>query len=64
MENGRRDLEYIKEHFEKKSKGEIRSTGFSSFRSLPIYEADFGWGKPVWVTSATQVFKDFVLLSV
>ncbi|XP_074275135.1 stemmadenine O-acetyltransferase-like [Silene latifolia] len=62
MRNGKEDLRFMMDHFERESRGEITSLGFSSFRGLPVYEADFGWGKPVWVTSATLVFKDMVLI--
>ncbi|KAL2943656.1 Vinorine synthase [Bienertia sinuspersici] len=56
------DLRSIKEHFERESKGEIVLLAFSNVRNLPMYEADFGWGKPVWVTSATRMFKNMVQL--
>lgn len=26
----------------------------SSWRGFPLYEADFGWGKPFWTSVATQ----------
>ncbi|XP_010666058.3 stemmadenine O-acetyltransferase [Beta vulgaris subsp. vulgaris] len=59
---GKEDLRFMMEHFERESKGEIISLGLSNLRSLPVYEADFGWGKPIWVTSATLVFKDLIIL--
>ncbi|KAI3935886.1 hypothetical protein MKX01_004613 [Papaver californicum] len=34
---------------------------FSSWCRFPIYEADFGWGKPIWVTTATFPFKNVVV---
>ncbi|KAI3884966.1 hypothetical protein MKW98_002358 [Papaver atlanticum] len=34
---------------------------FSSWCKFPIYEADFGWGKPIWVTTATFPFKNVVV---
>ncbi|CAL1375869.1 unnamed protein product [Linum trigynum] len=34
----------------------------SSWCGFPIYEADFGWGKPVWVTAADFVLTDVIIL--
>lgn len=62
IKQGSKDLRFVMEHFERESRGEIISLGFSSLRSLPVYEADFGWGKPVWVTSATLMYKNLVIL--
>ncbi|KMS96383.1 hypothetical protein BVRB_9g225590 [Beta vulgaris subsp. vulgaris] len=62
IREGKEDLRFIIEHFERKNKGEIISLGLSNLRSLPVYEADFGWEKPIWVTSATLVFKDVIIL--
>ncbi|RVW18101.1 Deacetylvindoline O-acetyltransferase [Vitis vinifera] len=28
---------------------------------FPLYEADFGWGKPIWVGSASLPFKNLIL---
>lgn len=62
MQDGKEDLRYMIEHFERESKGEIIAHGFSNISSLPVYEADFGWGKPVWVTSATLMFTNLIIL--
>ncbi|KAL2938709.1 Salutaridinol 7-O-acetyltransferase [Bienertia sinuspersici] len=62
MQEGKEDLKFTTEQFERTSKGEIMLLGFSNIQSLPVYEADFGWGKPVWVTSATLIYKDLVIL--
>ncbi|KAK9713134.1 hypothetical protein RND81_06G005500 [Saponaria officinalis] len=62
LQNGKEDLGFMAEHFERASRGEIMTFGFSSLRSLPIYEADFGWGKPIWVTSATLVLNDIAIM--
>ncbi|PIN01255.1 Vinorine synthase [Handroanthus impetiginosus] len=35
---------------------------FSSWCRFPIYEVDFGWGKPVWVCTTTVPFKNSVIL--
>lgn len=41
-------------------KGEMVSFAFTSLCRFPVYEADFGWGKPVWVGSARLTFKNLV----
>lgn len=33
---------------------------FSSWCRFPLYEADFGWGKPEWVTSICRGVKNFI----
>ncbi|KAI3977249.1 hypothetical protein MKX01_035979 [Papaver californicum] len=35
---------------------------FSSWCRFPIYEADFGWGKPMWVTTCAFPYKNFIVL--
>ncbi len=34
----------------------------SSWCKFPLYEADFGWGKPIWVTIASCVLKNTVVM--
>ncbi|KAA8533258.1 hypothetical protein F0562_033209 [Nyssa sinensis] len=63
------DGDYVKklqggeEHFmeDPAKKGGVVSFTFSSLCRFPIYEADFGWGKPVWVASASLTKKNVVL---
>ncbi|KAI3971443.1 hypothetical protein MKX01_028365 [Papaver californicum] len=35
---------------------------FSSWCRFPIYEADFGWGKPTWVSTGALAMKNMVML--
>ncbi|KAI3852224.1 hypothetical protein MKX03_009475 [Papaver bracteatum] len=35
---------------------------FSSWCRFPIYEADFGWGKPTWVSTGELAMKNMVML--
>ncbi|KAL8107522.1 epi-neemfruitin B synthase L1AT-like [Apium graveolens] len=35
---------------------------FSSWCKFPLYEADFGWGKPAWVSNANIPMKNLVIL--
>ncbi|XP_060671289.1 BAHD acyltransferase At5g47980 [Ziziphus jujuba] len=40
----------------------IDNYNFSSWCRFPFYEADFGWGKPIWVSIAGMVFKNIIFL--
>ncbi|KAI3965805.1 hypothetical protein MKX01_010762 [Papaver californicum] len=42
--------------------GQIEKLNFSSWCRFPIYETDFGWGKPVWVSACTTPLKNLVWL--
>ncbi|KAI3868906.1 hypothetical protein MKW92_045837 [Papaver armeniacum] len=42
--------------------GETVKLNFSSWCRFPIYEADFGWGKPTWVGACTAPLKNLVWL--
>lgn len=44
------------------SQKDMKVLRFSSWCGLPIYEADFGWGKPSWVSSASFPRKDTIFL--
>ncbi|XP_047940528.1 stemmadenine O-acetyltransferase-like [Salvia hispanica] len=43
-------------------KGGLEKCLFSSWCRFPVYEVDFGWGKPVWVCTTTLPFKNLVIL--
>ncbi|XP_047938454.1 stemmadenine O-acetyltransferase-like [Salvia hispanica] len=43
-------------------KGGVEFSNFSSWCRFPVYEVDFGWGKPVWVCTTTMPFKNLVIL--
>lgn len=47
--------------FFKSTKGSINLYRATSLCKLPIYEIDFGWGKPTWVTSQSNHKNLFVL---
>jgi shikimate O-hydroxycinnamoyltransferase len=36
--------------------------GFTSWCKLPIYETDFGWGKPTWVTTSKSSRNTILLI--
>ncbi|KAF8378155.1 hypothetical protein HHK36_029492 [Tetracentron sinense] len=41
--------------------GDLVSFSFSSWLRFPFYETDFGWGKPIWVTTTCLPFKNVVI---
>ncbi|GLU21789.1 hypothetical protein SLE2022_379050 [Rubroshorea leprosula] len=53
-------LEFMKKAAASYLKGEMVSFAFTSLCRFPVYETDFGWGKPVWVGSARMTFKNLV----
>lgn len=42
--------------------GELELYSFTSWCGFPIYETDFGWGKPMWVCSPGRPYKNVVVL--
>ncbi|KAI7986587.1 Stemmadenine O-acetyltransferase [Camellia lanceoleosa] len=44
------------------SKEKVQVLRFSSWCGFPIYEADFGWGKPSWVSIATMDTKNSIII--
>jgi len=48
------------ENYEKFIRGEVVYLAFTSLCRFPVYEADFGWGEPVWVGSAKLYYKNLV----
>ncbi|XP_028779029.1 vinorine synthase-like [Neltuma alba] len=42
-------------------KREMVSFSFTSLCRFPLYDADFGWGKPTWVGSPALTFKNLVV---
>ncbi|KAE8023617.1 hypothetical protein FH972_009292 [Carpinus fangiana] len=58
--DGLAHFNFIKERAVQIRKGEVVSFSFTSLCRFPIYDADFGWGKPVWVSAARLTFKNLV----
>ncbi|KAL0464129.1 UNVERIFIED_CONTAM: Tabersonine-19-hydroxy-O-acetyltransferase [Sesamum latifolium] len=63
---GEKGFEVAKENFQGIGKllalGNVEVLLFSSYCRFPIYEVDFGWGKPVWVSSASFSIKNMIML--
>ncbi|KGN62351.1 stemmadenine O-acetyltransferase [Cucumis sativus] len=53
-------MKTVKEVASKVVSGEIVSCAFSSICRFPLYDVDFGWGRPVWVTFPALWFKNLV----
>lgn len=57
---GTAHVNFLKQRAEEFLKGEVVSFSFTSLCRFPLYETDFGWGKPIWVGSASLTFKNLV----
>ena len=51
-------MEYAKELIMKG--GELIAFSFTSLCRFPLYDADFGWGKPIWISSAPLPYNNLV----
>ncbi|KFK44501.1 hypothetical protein AALP_AA1G265200 [Arabis alpina] len=60
QEDSRGHLEFLNKQASGFVKGEIVSFSFTSLCKFPVYEADFRWGKPLWVASARMSYKNLV----
>ena len=61
LQEGSGHLDFMKERAEQITKGDVVSFSFTSLCRFPLYETDFGWGKPIWVGSASLTFKNLVV---
>ncbi|ESQ34047.1 hypothetical protein EUTSA_v10007649mg [Eutrema salsugineum] len=55
QEDSRAHLEFRNKHFSGFFKGEIVSLTLTSLCKFPVYDADFGWGKPLWFASTSMI---------
>ncbi|KAK6116573.1 hypothetical protein DH2020_049679 [Rehmannia glutinosa] len=60
LKEGNKHLNFMKERMARATKGELVTFNVTSLCRFPLYEADFGWGKPVWVGSAGLTYKNLV----
>ncbi|KAL0447211.1 UNVERIFIED_CONTAM: Stemmadenine O-acetyltransferase [Sesamum latifolium] len=64
LRQGDKHLNFITERMGQGNKGELVTFTFTSLCWFPLYEADFGWGKPVWVeTLAGMWYKNLVFFT-
>ncbi|KAH6755601.1 hypothetical protein C2S53_011168 [Perilla frutescens var. hirtella] len=63
---GEKGFELAKENFMEISRllveGDVEVFRFSSYCRFAVYEADFGWGRPVWVSNSSYRNKNCVFL--
>ncbi|KAE8716156.1 hypothetical protein F3Y22_tig00110156pilonHSYRG00485 [Hibiscus syriacus] len=58
LQDGYNHFERFRDIAEIYGKDEIVSLGVTSLCRFPLYEADFGWGKPVWAASGDRQIKN------
>ncbi|KAM5586782.1 hypothetical protein ABKV19_005622 [Rosa sericea] len=61
LQEGSEHLSFIKQSSENFYKGEMVTLSFTSLCRFPLYEANFGWGKPTWVGSPALPFNNLVV---
>lgn len=54
-------LDFMKKSSKEFFKGEFVTLNFTSLCRFPLYESDFGWGKPTWVGSPALTFKNLII---
>ncbi|KAL5552675.1 hypothetical protein UlMin_040076 [Ulmus minor] len=63
LQEGNAHLNFITDLSEKFLKGESVTFSFTSLCWFPLYEYDFGWGKPTWVGSPPLTFNNLVVFT-
>ncbi|GMJ09686.1 hypothetical protein like AT1G24430 [Hibiscus trionum] len=58
LQDGYNHLDSFREKAASYGKGEIVTFTFTSLCRFPLYEADFGWGKPIWAGSGDREMKN------
>ncbi|XP_004310027.1 PREDICTED: vinorine synthase-like [Fragaria vesca subsp. vesca] len=61
LQQGDDHLSELNESVDSVISGELITFSFSSFCRFPLYDNDFGWGKPTWVSSPPLTFKNLVV---
>ncbi|XP_052188823.1 stemmadenine O-acetyltransferase-like [Diospyros lotus] len=62
FEDGGDYLNLIYEFAGRLARRELFPFYFTSTSKFPVYEADFGWGKPAWAGLGSQAFKNLAIL--
>nr|GMD31990.1 vinorine synthase-like [Ipomoea batatas] len=62
LQNGKGHSEHLRKWHEIFCKGNVEFCKFSSWCRFPIYEVDFGWGRPVWACTATLPYKNAIIM--
>ncbi|XP_019158860.1 PREDICTED: vinorine synthase-like [Ipomoea nil] len=58
LQNEKGQSEHLRKWYERL---EAEFLEFTSWCRFPIYEVDFGWGRPVWACTTTFPFKNFIV---
>ncbi|XP_060177804.1 stemmadenine O-acetyltransferase-like [Lycium barbarum] len=61
LQNGQDFLKHMGRLVEMFSKGEVEFCNFTSWCRFPVYEVDFGWGKPIWVCTTTFPYENMFI---
>ncbi|KAJ7961890.1 Vinorine synthase-like [Quillaja saponaria] len=61
-EGGEEYMIPLKEASDLSSMTERVQLEFTSLCKFPLYDTDFGWGKPIWVGMAACAFENFIIL--
>lgn len=61
LREGDEHLDFLRDRSERFSSGEVVPFGFTSLCRFPLYEADFGWGKPIWVGSGCLTYNNLIV---
>ncbi|KAJ7963154.1 Vinorine synthase-like [Quillaja saponaria] len=60
-EGGHEYLNFLKDSSNRILQGEMTWFDFTSLCRFPFYDADFGWGKPIWVGMPAWPYKNLVI---
>ncbi|KAL5768193.1 hypothetical protein ACOSQ2_014976 [Xanthoceras sorbifolium] len=62
LQDGANEYDLMKRMAERFNKGEFITFNYTSLCRYPVYEADFGWGRPVWVAWGGLPYKNLTVL--
>ncbi|KAJ8748598.1 hypothetical protein K2173_007588 [Erythroxylum novogranatense] len=63
FQEGDEQLNLMKDRAERQRYKKVVSLSFTSFCWFPVYEIDFGWGKPEWIGSACWPYQNMFLFT-
>ena len=58
LQDSSKFIESMKKTASQFATGELISCSFTSLCRMPIYDIDFGWGQPDWISSPALIFKN------
>ncbi|KAK7820022.1 stemmadenine O-acetyltransferase [Quercus suber] len=62
LQDGVDSLNFMNDFMNQLAKGETVFCNFTSWCNFPVYEIDFGMGKPTWVCSPNRPYKNVVVM--